>query len=106
MSSKGSKKLVTFAVPSCFLPDESALRTCVVEPSSLPTPTVTAYGSSNNGLKNGREYATKGKPSLWAMAKQGTLPLHPRGPLDPRWTEWAMGFPKDWTAPEEPASEH
>ncbi len=39
-------------------------------PDEWPTPTVTAYGSSNNGCPgDGRtEFATKGKPSLQAMA--------------------------------------
>ena len=98
MSSKGSKILATFALPSSFLPEPSALRTCVVEPSSLPTPTAASYGSSNNGTRDGETaYATKGKPSLWTMAEAGTLPAHPTGKLRPEWTEWAMGFPEGWT---------
>jgi hypothetical protein len=66
----------------------------------LPTPTASSYGSSNNGQPHdGRreKYATAGKPSLWTLAKDGRLPLHPTGPLHPAWVEWAMGFPEGWT---------
>jgi hypothetical protein len=46
-----------------------------------PTPTASAYGSSNNGdPQDGRgEYATKGNPSLWTMAKRGMLPTPTAG---------------------------
>jgi hypothetical protein len=65
----------------------------------LPTPTRSSYGSSNNGNPHDHraEYATKGKPSLWTMAKRGTLPGHPPGQLSPEYVEWMMGFPLGWT---------
>lgn len=74
---------------------------CAVEPSSLPTPTASYYGSSNNGDPGDHreEYALRGKPSIWTMARAGALPFHPSGPLDPDWVEWAMGFPEGWTLP-------
>lgn len=101
MSSKDLRILDTFPLPSWCLPDESALHTCAVEPSSLPTPTAASYGSSNNGTRDGlREYATKGKPSLWTMAKAGQLPGHHRGQLHPLYVEWMMGFPEGWTLPD------
>jgi hypothetical protein len=98
-SSETSKRSATFRLPSRFLPQPSELRICVLEPSSLPTPTASSYGSSNNGDPHDHReaYATKGKPSIWTMAKRGELPLHPAGPLLPQWVEWAMGFPDDWT---------
>lgn len=73
----------------------SGLPTSVAVASCLPTPTASSYGSSNNGCPgDGREqYAKKGKPSLSTMARmQG-------GSLDPRFVEWMMGFPPDWTLP-------
>lgn len=50
----------------------AALPTSGTASSCLPTLTVTAYGSSNNGCPgDGRdEYATKGKPSLQSMVRQ------------------------------------
>jgi len=63
--------------------------------SCLPTPTASSYGSSNNGCPgDGREsYSKKGKASLATMARREG------GTLDPRFVEWMMGFPQDWTLP-------
>jgi hypothetical protein len=49
--------------------------------SLWPTPSATSYGSSNNGCPgDGREeYATKGKPSLETMARQGMWPTPTAG---------------------------
>jgi len=61
--------------------------------SCLPTPTASAYGSSNNGspLDGRREqYATKGKPSLWSMASSEG------GTLNYRFSLCLMGFPEGW----------
>lgn len=67
--------------------------------SLLPTPNATPYGTGNNGNPHDHrtEYATKGKPSLWTMARRGMLPNHDAGPLAPRYVEWMMGFPDHWT---------
>ncbi len=55
----------------------------------LSTRTASRYGSPNNGTREGvTPYATKGKPSLDAIAG---------GSLCPRWCEWFMGFPDGWT---------
>ncbi len=55
----------------------SARRIDDPESCLLPTLTASTYGSSNNGSpKDGKreQYAQKGKPSLFGMAKQGLLP--------------------------------
>jgi len=91
-----------------------------------PTPAASSYGSSNNGCPgDGREeYATKGKPSLESMARDGLLYPTPTaacatggqtsrggerknepllqgmvgaGKLNPDWVETLMGFPIGWT---------
>jgi hypothetical protein len=94
-----SAPLATFRLPSRFVPGISGHRTPALEPSSLPTPTAQRYGTSNNGDPHDTraEYATRGKASLWTLAKTGRLPYHPPGPLHPGWIEWAMGFPPGWT---------
>ena len=71
----------------------------MLAPSSLPTPTASRYGSSQNGCPgDGREcYAGRGKLSLDTMAIRGSLPFHEAGPLDPLYAEWMMGFPPGWT---------
>ena len=75
------------------------LITDVGESSLLPTPNATPYGTGNNGNPHDyrTEYATKGKPSLWTMARRGLLPNHEAGPLAPRYVEWMIGFPDNWT---------
>lgn len=116
----------TEPVPSRFLPSTSARPITADECSCLlPTPTASNYGSSNNGCPgDGRqEYATKGTLSLRGMARRGLLPTPTvngnysvkgrwdrngssgdglgtavvPGPLSPRFVEWLMGFPDDWT---------
>jgi hypothetical protein len=89
----------TYPLPSRFLPEPSELRTNALAPSSLPTPTASSYGSSNNGNPHDHreQYATRGKASLWTMASRGELPGHRRGHLSPIYAEWMMGFPKGWT---------
>lgn len=56
-------------------------RTCESGGSSLPTPSASRYGSSNNGKPgDGREqYRLKGKASLWTMAKTGRWPTPTAG---------------------------
>jgi hypothetical protein len=54
----------------------SELLTSESEFSLLPTPSATPYGTGQNGCPgDGRaEFAGKGKPSLYTMARHGTLP--------------------------------
>ena len=61
----------------------------------LPTPTASAYGSTNNGCPgDGREvYATGGTPSLHSRA------LATGGVLTPTYLERVMGFNEDHTMP-------
>lgn len=69
------------------------LHTCAAASGSLlPTPTASHYGSTNNGQRgDGSTYKTKGKPSLFAMARAAG------GPLNPMWVELLMGWPEGWT---------
>lgn len=86
--------------------------------SLLPTPTASRYGSNRGGSagRSGKERA-----SLETLARRGLLPTptvkgnHNRaglsarsgdglatavgGSLHPRFVEWMMGLPPDWTAP-------
>lgn len=85
--------------------------------SLLPTPTASSYGSNQGGAL-GR--VGKARLSLEAMAKRGYLPTpvvsrsthnikgdrttpglgmvaETEGRLSPRFVEWMMGFPDDWT---------
>lgn len=70
----------------------AACPTFVSDSSCWPTPTASAYGSGNNGCPgDGRKrYAQKGKPSLWSRARAAG------GHLNPLFSLWLMGFPKDW----------
>lgn len=92
--------------------------------SLLPTPTASSYGSQGGAL--GR--VGKARLSLEAMAKRGQLPTpvvsratwnkkgastwpalgmvaETEGRLCPRFVEWMMGFPDDWTRLESEPSE-
>ena len=83
----------------------------------LPTPTVTSYGSNRGGAAGRRGEA---RLSLETMARRGVLPTPrvTRTPWDqrrgkisaglgmvaetearlcPRFVEWMMGFPDEWT---------
>jgi hypothetical protein len=84
---------VTEPAPSKYLPPKSALPTSGDGFSYLPTPSATPYGSGQNGCPHdGRaEYAGKGKPSLWTLARRAG------GPLSPLFVEAMMGFPEGWT---------
>lgn len=86
----------------------------------LPTLTASNCGTSNNGCPgDGREaYRTKGRSSLYQLARDGVLPtltvrgnnnrkgISPKagdglatalgGQLSPTWSAWFMGFPLDW----------
>jgi hypothetical protein len=68
--------------------------TCVSVSSCSPTPTASAYGSSNNGCPgDGREtYATAARPSPWSKARSLGGVLNPAYPL------WQMGFPEGHVA--------
>lgn len=66
-----------------------------------PTPTKSAYGSSQNGI-NGKggafERPSAGTPSLWSKAAaMGGEPA-------PDFFAWTMGFPAGWTMPADPPS--
>lgn len=86
-----------------------------------PTPTVKGnYANADRGTKEGDGLATAVARTMWptpvASMATGRGPTHqaqdPRrgerlidavaktdiGPLNPRWVEWLMGFPIDWTA--------
>jgi hypothetical protein len=59
--------------------------------SWFPTPTATSYGT-NKSMSAG----AKARPSLQTMAAKGLLGEE-RGPINPDFVEWMMGFPPDWT---------
>ena len=66
----------------------------------LPTPTASAYGSSNNGFNSqGERFKQRGKPSLWTMAARGLLGSTP-GKLSVEFLRWMMGFPINWLGSE------
>jgi len=74
--------------------------TFVPEYLLLPTLTASRYGTQNNGSPHDgtrTAYATRGKASLWTLARRAG------GTLSPLWCEWFMGFPATWT---EPAKAH
>ena len=67
----------------------------------LPTPAATPYGTTNNGKRaDGSTYKTAGKMRLSTMASRGEWPTEngsqARGPLNPAWVEWLMGWPIGW----------
>lgn len=114
----------TVPVPTRFLPPTSERLTSEGVSSLLPTPTASTYGSNQGGAA-GRKGAVR--LSLEAMARRGLLPT-PRaqrttydtrhgkiyaaigslagseGRLSPRFVEWMMGFPDDWTQLDESPS--
>lgn len=73
-------------VPSIFVNDGSY----------LPTPTACDYGK-NNGRNSTNPMKSRDRWSITVRASRGDLPLHPKGRLNPAWTEQAMGFPLMWT---------
>ena len=86
----------------CMARAQQELRTAETDGGALPdlpTPTANYYGTTNNGEKNGKPYKTKGKPSLWTMARRGEWPDRrlAGGPLSPMWIAWLMGWPIGWT---------
>lgn len=66
---------------------------------TYPTPTAADYGSSNNGSPgDGREeYATKGQPSLFQMARDASWPTPLAG--SNRRSRTSMVDNRQWTAP-------
>jgi hypothetical protein len=98
---------------TCYLRQTLAPTICVSASGSL-LPTLTVNGNGNRpypGKKSGYGLATAvallptlttiglngGSNSRRATAKRGESPTH-RGPLNPDWCEWFMGFPIGWTA--------
>lgn len=77
----------------------SALRTCDDGSSLLPTPSASEYGTSGNGDPgDGRgEYAHRGTPSLYTMARHGMLPTptatehKAEKAVDPSWASYRKG---------------
>ena len=65
--------------------------------SYLPTPTASAAGTNGKSWDDATQSWVNGKASLNMMATQGSLPGHPKGSLNPEWTEQAMGYPIGWT---------
>lgn len=55
---------------------------------SILTPTASTYGYQKSKSKNAMK-----RLSLNGMALAGILPGHPKGSLNPEWTEQAMGLP-------------
>lgn len=100
------------------LPPQTWVRRTFGDASSLlPTPTASSYGSNQGGALGRVE---KARLSLEAMARRGCLPTpivsrsthntkgdrttpglgmvaETEGRLSPRFVEWMMGFPDDWT---------
>jgi hypothetical protein len=91
----------------------------------LPTPTATSYGSNKGGAAGRKGIA---RLSLESMARNGRLPTPvvsrsdwnkksdkawpglgmvagTEGRLSPRFVEWMMGFPDEWTRVESEPSE-
>jgi len=89
-----------------FPQEPSAPRTsAIVSTCSVPTPTASVYGSSQNGIngKGGQfERPSAGTMSLYTMARRGLIPgpdgatLSPGGPLSPHFTGWLLGLPMEW----------
>lgn len=96
--SRGSGHLVTrWRGPACA-PQTLALLIGESVSSSLPTPTASSYGSSQNGVNRTRPSA--GTLSLWTRAARGAWPdgCTDRGLLSPVYVEWLMAFPSGWSA--------
>lgn len=51
--------------------------------------------------RGGRGRIGKRRYALPQLALRGELPNHPKGLLNPAWTEQAMGYPIEWTAIED-----
>lgn len=79
------------ALGACWELGIRALPTSETECGYLPTPTANSYGS-NQGGGSGR--VGKVRPSLWSLAAQSG------GKLNPRFTEFMMGWPIGWTSSE------
>jgi len=115
----------TEAAPWGLPPKTLELRTFGDASSLLPTPTASTYGSNVGGAA-GRH--GKARLSLESMARKGLLPTpcvsrktwekkgdetwaglgmvaETEGRLSPRFVEWMMGFPDDWTRLESVPSE-
>ncbi len=114
----------TEPVPSRFLPSTSERPTSAAECLwLLPTPSASSYGTNQGGAA-GR--VGKVRASLQTMARKGLLPTPTikgnynragasarsgdglatviGGPLNPRFLEWLMGFPDEWTASDSAAT--
>jgi hypothetical protein len=65
----------------CWEPTTRVRLTSAIDSGSLlPTPTATAYGTTNNGARpDGTTYRTAGKPSLGHMARHGLWPTPTAG---------------------------
>jgi hypothetical protein len=66
----------------------------------LPTPTASDYGRNVGRKSDGLTPSGRDRWSLTVLAKRGELPGHPKGVLNPEWTELAMGYPIGWTGTE------
>jgi hypothetical protein len=77
---------VTCERESGFL-DTPTVSTATYRTQGIPTPTATAYGRNRTNSKGAMI-----RLSLSGMALAGILPGHPKGSLNPEWTEQAMGL--------------
>lgn len=88
-----------------YQPQKLAPRTYENDGSYLPTPTASNYGKNVGRKSDGITPSGRDRWSLTVRARRGDLPNHPKGKLNPAWIEQAMGYPLQWTAIEDWATQ-